>query len=212
MNLKFTTGRMSLMFFVVAGVSVVLAAASVGLMYFMPEGRFNAEVVLTVLLLSGIVAFIAALVMAVAVLSLLGISNNQRAFGLPEGTVRAIIALSLILIFTMGSLFMYGTLSTGPISELNGLTPERFAELDVSTLASSERIEQADGTVLYNVEVHGEARPVSEDFAKQLLTTLSTLVVAVAGFYFGARSVEAAKAQQTTTNTTPSQPTSSPTQ
>ena len=31
---------------------------------------------------------------------------------------------------------------------------------------------------------------LADDFAKQLLTTLSTLVVAVAGFYFGAKSVE----------------------
>ncbi len=74
--------------------------------------------------------------------------------------MQAVIALSLVLIFVIASLYLYSDLpATGARVETQS-TRDRF------------------------------------DFAKQLLTTVGTLAVAVAGFYFGARSVEAAQQSQ----------------
>ena len=179
---------------IVAGVSVILVGASAALLYVIPEGRFVPEIVLTILLLAGVVALISVLVMGVAVLAVLGLTDRTRAFGMPEGTVRAVIALSLVVVFAMTSVFLYGQLRKGPESTvLEGLTTEQFTAIPVSELISSDRSVKDDGTVLYSAEIRGERQDVSDDFAKQLMTTLSTLVVAVAGFYFGTRAVAAAR-------------------
>ena len=61
-------------------------------------------------------------------------------------------------------------------------------------------------TVLYDVEIV-HANPAAEDVAKQILAVISTLVVAVAGFYFGSRSVQAAtNSVRRSTESSPSAP------
>lgn len=92
----------------------------------------------------------------VSVLSALELTDRRRAFGLPDGSVQAIIALSLVLIFVIASLYLYSTL------------PVKAADVDAD-LVQNKR-----------------------EFGQQLLTTVGTLAVAVAGFYFGTKSVEAA--------------------
>jgi hypothetical protein len=53
---------------------------------------------------------------------------------------------------------------------------------------------QVEGRKVFNVQIKVlEATQQSEDFAKQMFTTIGTLVVSLAGFYFGAQSVSIAK-------------------
>lgn len=77
----------------------------------------------------------------------MGLSDLNYALGLPQGSVRAIIALSLILLFAITSNHLFNQIGVGAKAE----------------------------------------------FAKQLLTTISTLVVAIVGFYFGTRAVATAR-------------------
>lgn len=108
------------------------------------------EIVLTLIVVAGVVGLIASLAIVTVVTNFLDLSDPKEALGLPKGSVRALIALSLIVIFSIMSFYLYGALS-------------------------------------------GEATEEQARFAQQILTTISTLVVAVAAFYFGTKSVEAAK-------------------
>lgn len=109
----------------------------------------QAEILLPLLVIAGVIGLLASLTIVIIVLAALNLSDSSGAFGLPKGSFRAIIALSLILIFAITSTFLYNTLDP-------------------------------------------DTNPEKVKFAQQILTTVSTLVVTVVGFYFGARAVEQA--------------------
>jgi hypothetical protein len=138
-----------------AVVSIILLVAVIwSIMYIIQPGISLGgnmpEVILTLIVIAGVAGLLASLSMVTVILAALGLSDQKEALGLPKGSVRALIALSLIIIFAIMSLYLYGRLDGTPTQE-------------------------------------------QTRFAQQILTTVSTLVVAVAAFYFGTRSVEAAR-------------------
>lgn len=143
---------------VVTGFLIVAALAIVGIgavvvlamTWLKQAGVFLPEIGLTFLLVAGITALLVVLSAMTAVFAVLKMADPAHALALPEGSIRAVIAVSLILIFAIMALFLYGQL----------------AEL--------------------------EDKEPSIRFAEQVITTVSTLVVAVASFYFGAKSVTTA--------------------
>jgi hypothetical protein len=110
---------------------------------------------LPLLLIAGVVIFLNALAALVVIFVRNGLSNRNYALGLPDGSIRAIIALSLILLFAIMAVFLY--IGQGGF-----------------------------GTTI-------QPTAAQTDIAKQLVTTLSTLVVAIASFYFGSTTVREAK-------------------
>lgn len=77
--------------------------------------------------------------------------------------------------------------------ELTGITSERFAEIPTNEIEKATARSQGSATV-YDVTLapSGTNTTTSDDIAKQLVTTVATLVTAVAAFYFGANTVSAA--------------------
>jgi hypothetical protein len=100
------------------------------------------EIVLPIILLVGLIGLVAVLALLVEVYRRVGDLDKQYPLGLPQGTIQAVIALSVILIFAIIGVYLYAS---------------------------------AAATDKHEVGI-------------QLLTTTSTLVVAVASFYFGAKS------------------------
>jgi hypothetical protein len=123
----------------------LLIVVMLGFPFFFYIRSANLGILLPLLVVYGVVALLASLTVVAVVLAALNLSDPKGALGLPDGSVRALIALSLILIFTIVSVFLLWH----PLEN------------------------------------------VQSDLAKQILTTVSTLVVAVAGFYFGSRAAEA---------------------
>jgi len=111
---------------------------------------------------------------------------RDEALGLPSGSIRALIALSLIIIFAIMAIFMYNT-----------LTPAG----NQLVLTANQTVVFPNGTALTNPNgntyVLMEPTQAQRDFSSQTLTTVSTLVVALAGFYFGTKAVETAKGKET---------------
>lgn len=118
-------------------------------------GNGNQTLALPLLLITGIVVFLGALASLVVIFRRQGLANRDYALGLPDGSIRAIIALSLILLFAILAVFLY-------------IGQGGFGTDTQPTDAQT-------------------------DMAKQLVTTLSTLVVAIASFYFGSTTVREAK-------------------
>jgi hypothetical protein len=161
---------------------VVWAARRLGLT---DTGR--PEVLLPLVLVAGLIALVIALTILVAAFHLFGLTNSTKPFGVPEGTLQAVIALSLILIFAIASLYLRGTFNHQVVTVSN-LTPSQAARIPGDQVLSKT----TTGYSPLRFEVQREL-PVDQDakdFSNQLLTILGTLVGAVAGFYFGAKSVE----------------------
>ena len=71
----------------------------------------EATIRLPSLVLIGIMALFATLALVALTFSVAGLTDPSQALGLPEGSVRAAIALSLIVIFSITSFYLYASLA-----------------------------------------------------------------------------------------------------
>jgi hypothetical protein len=126
----------------------------------------------------------------------LGLANSQYALGLPEGSIRALIALFMILIFLIGSIYLFRSVSGQPGGTLQNLTLAQVA-------AFGDRVVniQPNATISgnYDVNLITNITDTGQKVALQLVTVLATLVAAVSSFYFG--SAVATSAQRSADNT-----------
>jgi hypothetical protein len=155
-----------------------------------------------------VIVLILMLTVVATIFWLLGLTDRTQAMGLPEGSIRAVIALSLIVLFAILSVFLYQGVSNGghlnTIENLSDADRAQFLRdhataLDLQAVLTKDK----DGPPLYTV-TYRSANPTSDDFAKQLLVLLGTLMTAITSFYLGAgTAVSAAAAAQTTANPPP---------
>ena len=116
----------------------------------------------------------------------LNLANPNRALGLPEGSVRALIALFLIMIFIIVSVYLFRIVSGQTGIVLRDLTTEQVVALGERVIA----IEQLDDKT-FAVTLSTGISEAGEQLALQLATILGTLVTAVSAFYFGSASSRA---------------------
>ena len=129
------------------------------------------EVTLPLLAISGVVALLGALATVSVALQTLGLADKTEALALPKGSVRALIALSLVIIYAITCTYLFRELQGDLVKQ-------------TTTLANGTKIETYQ-RVFVDKEVF--------NFASQILTTIGTLVVAVSSFYLGSRSVDVAR-------------------
>lgn len=147
------------------------------------------------LLLGGVLTFFFAIAAIVSVFRLLGLTNEDQALALPAGSVRALIALVLILLFFLMAVFLYLNVSQTDAQFVEDLTEDQFRRIDPAKIELSIEREvppEGDATeprfdVLFRSTLEKSA--VAEDMARQLITTIGTLIVAIAAFYFGSGAV-----------------------
>jgi hypothetical protein len=191
----------------------------------------SASVVLTLVVIAGVISLLAVLMMTALAFSAVKLSDNKQALGLPEGSVRAVIALSLIVIFVITVVFLFGGLNR-PLGRIEHITFEQANAVPVSVLVSKRAedpavaellkkaeeakakndpnaaplqkdAETAAKASLYTVERSVDPSRGSEDFAKQIITTISTLVVSISAFYFGSSTAISAQKSAKTSSTPP---------
>ena len=68
---------------------------------------------LSLLAIGGVIVLILLLTVVATIFSVLGLTDKTQAMGLPEGSIRAVIALSLIVLFAILSVFLYQGVSLG---------------------------------------------------------------------------------------------------
>ena len=148
-----------------------------------------------------IVIAIAVLLMLLFVIaggfSRLQLSDAKQPLGLPEGSIRAMIALFLILIFIIFGIYLFRVVGEGRSGVIEAGPIEMTREESLARADDVTRVEKLDNGN-YDVWLSRVGQqPISEDgirLSQQLLTTVGTLVVAVAGFYFGSTAVTSAAA------------------
>src|SRR5262245_39063540 len=173
---------------------VILGAAAVAFvsLALLPERFDEGPGMIVILLVAGLVALTLLLYLGTIIHRTAGVGTSKGALGMPEGSIRALIALSLVLMFAIiGVTVLYSGMSTGAEIVSNGITQAQIDDLENVQIISITAVDPnaSPGTETYNVTARPEISQAGHDFGLQLLTTVSTLVVAVAGFYFGARAV-----------------------
>ena len=154
-------------------------------------------------LLFGVLTFFFALGSLISVFHAVGLDNSDFALGMPRGSVHAFMALVLIMLFFLMSVFLYLDVAGSTTeSTIDGLNETQVAELrDSSTVLAVDPVLDSAGKAVvppaFNVRVarqeEGTSSQVAQDMARQLITVLGTLIVAISAFYFGSNSVQAAR-------------------
>jgi len=146
-----------------------------------------------------IMAFLAVLIvmgLLAIVMSQLNLSNHPHALGLPSGSIRAVLALSLVIIFTASSLMMLSSDQLKPSrAKISDFTDLSLTDVKVlqenskfSVITTSRK--ESDKEVLYSGSIfESETSSAQVDIAKQILTALIAVLSVVTGFYFGNRAV-----------------------
>ena len=184
--------------------------------------EFGPELILPLVVIAGVILLMASLALVAAAFSLLDLTDRAQPLALPEGSVRAVIALMLLIVFAITSIFLYINVSnSGKLKIADKLSAAEVVELRkhvtvVFTLPpfvepvaaqagapqGQQPGQQAGGTPqagtppaaqTYTVYYRDLSSPAGDDLAKQLVVLLGTLVTAVASFYFGSSSVSSAR-------------------
>ena len=164
---------------------------------------------LPLIAIGGMILLILMITIVAIIFSILGLANKDQPMGLPEGSVRAVISLSLIVLFAVLSVFLFKSLASGPNVKIVNLSETERAQFirdhadarDISSTISKDgegkpiALKNEDGSPKYLYDVsYRSTNPTSDDFAKQLLVLLGTLMTAVTSFYLGAGTVTSAVA------------------
>ena len=195
--------RMSLNQLAFVGVVVMVLF---GAFLLVRNGTGQSEVQLPILAIMGVVGLLAVLTFMSQVFSNLGLSDPREALGLPSGSIRAVIALSLIVIFVISAIFLFAVLSNPISTTLPGLLASQVDGIPASQLIS--KIPVAGSPDRFDVLINNPAGPAAVDFAKQLLTILGTLITAITSFYFGSQAAQGPRPKPATPSLTSIDPVS----
>jgi hypothetical protein len=173
----------------IAGLVVLVGLLVLGGVY-LANQNITPEAKLPLLTIVGVIALFVALAFVAFGFAGLDLTDRTQALALPEGSIRAAIALCLVVLFAIISVSLYSGLAEGPIRFLAGLSKEQSDAFTRDTVRVQIITTQMVGTAkdtTYTVYYRQSASRASEDFAKQLLVMIGTLVTAVASFYFGTK-------------------------
>lgn len=154
-----------------------------------------------------VIIFMAAVTLAAAVFVGLKLGNPLEAFGLPAGSMRALLAIGVMILFVVFGLPMVSSQGSDRIEARDGTVPaaqlpaaiqlHREQGLRVRVIDYGADPVPAAGTTLarparpatYQTFGRADLRSPEEiDFGKQVLTAVITLLTSVVSFYFGSRS------------------------
>lgn len=170
-----------------AGKALLLTGAALFLLVLLwgTVWPFKSTFGLSALALGSMVVLLWALVIFSALMNIVGLSDKTQALGLPEGSIRAIIALALVGLFAvLASTVLNGH---GVVLKADALEKDivaiRSSNATLSVIVVPNPVEK-DKEPTYKV-----ATPPgpADDFMKQMLTLVGTLMTAITAFYFGGR-------------------------
>jgi hypothetical protein len=172
------------------GVGIVSVAVIAFVLTWMKKQDFvPAEIAIALVVILGALVLVLCVACLSIVLKRLNLTDVRYAMGLPEGSIRAVLALLLVLLFGVVSVFLVGSADR---SGSAGRTIDNISQAQADAIPVAEvlsRKETKAGSGRYDVVLTAAPNQAYEDLSKQLLTTLATLVVAIAAFYFGASTV-----------------------
>lgn len=161
----------------------------------MSTTKATPEILLPLFLIIGVTVLMVVL-MAVALTAnfIVGRKGEKpEALGMPAGSVSAVIALMLLLVFATFTVFLFTQIRSGEGEGFvsRGVTVDVLKNFPQNRILglSVENPEAAAAERTYELTL-AAGHPDSIDFAKNAATLVGTLLAAVAGFYFGGKATE----------------------
>ena len=155
---------------------------------------------LPMLAIFGIIILFGTLALVAMLFQSLGLTNRDEALALPQGSIRAAIALSLIVLFAiiatmlfqsmLGSSYLLQGLNKAQRDAMVDKSVERV--IDVVPAACAASVPPggacAEADQRFDLRMQGAKAPEgASDLAKQLLVLVGTLMTSVTSFYFASR-------------------------
>lgn len=151
------------------------------------------------LILVGLAGFIGMMNLLSVTASWLKISDARQPFGLPEGTVRAILTIAFIILVGVLSGYMitngggqqYSRENAIELKEefTDAMAKEFIANNSATGIIVKKPIPSKPDAFTISIYPKIDTRLV-EDITKQILTMLSTILAAMIGFYFASRTTD----------------------
>jgi uncharacterized protein YxeA len=160
----------------------------------------QAELVMGIVVVTAIVALMTLLYIFAVGFNSMGLTDKRQALGLPDGSIRAMIALILIMVFIIFGIYLFRNVAYGfnttlesaiSYDSLKRIDLEKYKDLTIwvdSTKIDTGKVKLEK----YSVHAVSKTSDDGNKLAQQLLTTVGTLVVAISSFYFGSSSVNSA--------------------
>jgi len=174
-------------------VSIIIAIIIGGICFWL--GRSikldSPELKITAVLVGGVFVLILTLAFLSICFSIINVGDKTQALGLPAGSMGAVIALSLVVLFAIVSVFLFqGISNSGAVQSVSGLTEAERNEFQQAARGyiTSRNENQAQGAQARFTVYFQNNNTAGNDFARQLLVMLGTLMTAAASFYFGSNS------------------------
>jgi hypothetical protein len=152
------------------------------------------EMQMAIMVVVGIATLMSVLFVLAAGFSSMNLTDPKQPLGLPEGSIRSMIALILIMVFIIFGIYLFRMVGGGTYIRLENAATSPDTKNYTGKVIIEKNIVAQGQQQTYSV---WSLEPIGEDgrrLAQQLLTTVGTLVVAVAGFYFGSTAVSSAVA------------------
>lgn len=182
------------------GVGFVLVTLPAVLLFFGSRYLESVSLIgLPLLAIFGIMILFGTLALVAMLFQGLGLDDKSQPLALPEGSIRAAIALSLIVLFAIISIMLFQGMGGKPLL-LDGLTETQRNEMVLKFGVRAEGLTEsctrpppagaacAAEDKRYTLSLRSAPGAESLDLAKQLLILVGTLMTSVTSYYFAARS------------------------
>jgi hypothetical protein len=152
---------------------------------------------LPIMAIFGIMILFGALSLTSTLFARLNLSNREEALALPTGSIRAAIAMSLIVLFAIISIMLYQSLLTSNwVTGLSAADKElvlKEPKNQVTAVLPAACAASAAVPPCYSVQLARAAGQEATDLAKQLLVLIGTLMTSLTSYYFAARTASPPK-------------------
>ncbi|MGA0565672.1 hypothetical protein ACO2RV_24970 [Ancylobacter sp. VNQ12] len=172
---------------VLVAASTVVAILIAAAFYFLYASEISIVVGLPMLSIGAVIVLVILLCSMSVVFATYDLQDRTQALALPEGSIRAVIALMLIVLFAILSIYLYGSIADGRLTlvglmDAGGLAALQARYGDTNIVS----IQNMSGPG-FNVWIREGASREGVDFAKQVLVLVGTLVTSISSFYFGSK-------------------------
>lgn len=190
---------------VAVAIAIAAIAATSAFVWLVSDTNVPDSVRLPVLSIGGVTVLLVVLTCVATVFQYFGLTDKNQALALPGGSIRAVIALSLVVLFAALTVFLYQGISVGGprnrIENVSEADRDKFIashasalDLQIVQIPASALGGASDPAASYTITYRNPNPQEVTDFAKQLLVILGTLMTAVTSFYLGARTATSAAA------------------
>ena len=129
----------------------------------------DTEIEIGIIIVIAVAALMLLLFIMAAGFTILNLSDGKQALGLPEGSIRAMIALILVLVFIICGTYLFRLVGTGYATTYPNQTPEEMQKIQGKIIRKTTSPKNAEN---FDVIVQSDLTPDAVKLAQQLVTTI----------------------------------------